>query len=442
MSRFTPPGAALGALWSVDPYGARVPGRRRTEESWGSRGAVVAMAGAATQVCIGVVAPLTGRLAPLGEPLSFAVRTLTRRLLRLHNSGRTYDVRIAVRDSHSQPEGARRAVRELADDERASIVVTMAGTQVLPAAADACEELGVPCVSTTFPWQAYGYARGGDPLRTFRWTYHFAWGLDDIAAVFADLWEQLGGRQTVGCLWNDDLQGQLLRHERFGFAPVAVDRGHTLIDPGGYREPATDFGSHLARLREGGAEVITSAATAADLAQCLRQSRTVGPAPRLVTCSRWLTYPHTHTTRTREVHDELAAAKVATLVYWSPEHPYRSSLDGTGCADLARAYREETGQSWLQPLGLAHALFEVAHHALATAPDPTDRPAVARTLAKTRTETVVGTLDWTRGPTPNIALIPLAGGQWHQGAFGPRLTLVDNTRAPEVPLTGDLTPAY
>ncbi|MBQ0865969.1 hypothetical protein ACH4RA_20180 [Streptomyces smyrnaeus] len=63
---------------------------------------------------------------------------------------------------------------------------------------------------------------------------------------------------------------------------------------------------------------------------------------------------------------------------------------------------------------------------MATAPDPTDRPAVART----RTETVVGTLDRTRGPTPNIALIPLAGGQWRQGAFGPRLTLVDYTRAP------------
>ncbi|MGP3976195.1 ABC transporter substrate-binding protein [Streptomyces sp. 8N114] len=400
------------------------------------------MAGAATRVCIGVVAPLTGRLAPLGEPLSFAVRSSARRMVRLHNSGRAYDVRIAVRDSRSLPEGARQAVRDLADDERANIVLTMAGTQVLPAAADACEELGVPCVSTTFPWQAYGYARGGDPLRTFRWTYHFAWGLDDIAGVFADMWERLGVRRTVGCLWNDDLQGRLLRHERFGFLPAALARGHTLVDPGGYREPATGFDSHLAQLREQGAEILTSAATAADLALFLRQARTTGPVPRLITCSRWLTYPHTLTTRAREAHDELAGAKVATLVYWSPEHPYRSSLDGTTCAELARAYQKETGQLWLQPLGLAHALLEVAHHALAAAADPTDRAAVARALAKTRTDTVVGTLDWTQGPTPNVALIPLAGGQWQRGPHGPRLTLVTNTRVPAVPLTGDLVPAH
>ncbi|MFI8849689.1 ABC transporter substrate-binding protein [Streptomyces sp. NPDC053499] len=399
------------------------------------------MAGAATRVCVGVVAPQTGRLAPLGEPLSFAVRTLARRLTRLHNSGRTYDVRIAVRDSRSHPEGARLAVHELADDEGANIVLTMAGTQVLPAAADTCEQLGVPCVSTTFPWQAYGCARGGDPLRSFRWTYHFAWGLDDIATVFADMWEQFGPRHTVGCLWNDGLQGRLLRHERFGFTPVAAARGHTLVDPGGYPEPASGFDSHLARLRDHGADILTSAATAADLALFLRQARTTGPVPRLITCSRWLTYPPTHTTPSPDVHQELAGASVATMVYWSPEHPYRSSLDGTGCAELARAYREETGQLWLQPLGLAHALFEVAHHALATALDPTDRAAVAQALAKTRTDTVVGPLDWTQGPTPNIALVPLAGGQWRQGPDGPRLTLVSNTRAPAVPLTGDVVAA-
>ncbi|MBO8192996.1 ABC transporter substrate-binding protein [Streptomyces oryzae] len=400
------------------------------------------MAGAAKRLCIGVVAPLTGRLAPLGEPLSFAVRSSARRMARLHNGGRAYDVRIRVRDSRSLPEGARRAVRDLAADERANIVLTMAGTQVLPAAADACEELGVPCVSTTFPWQAYGYARGGDPLRAFRWTYHFAWGLDDIAGVFADMWERLGAPRTVGCLWNESLQGQLLRHERFGFAPAALARGHTLVDPGGYREPATDFGPHLARLREQDAEILTSAATAADLALFLRQARSAGPVPRLVTCSRWLTYPHTHTARAPEVHEELAGARVATLVYWSPKHPYRSSLDGTTCAELAQAYQEETGQLWLQPLGLAHALLEVARHALSVAADPTDRAAVARALAKTRTDTVAGTLDWTRGPTPNVALLPLAGGQWQPGPSGPRLTLVTNDRVPAVPLTGDLTPAH
>ncbi|GAB2878733.1 hypothetical protein GCM10027074_53740 [Streptomyces deserti] len=132
---------------------------------------------------------------------------------------------------------------------------------------------------------------------------------------------------------------------------------------------------------------------------------------------------------------------MATLVYWTPGHPHRSSLDGTTCAALARAYQEATGAPWLQPLGLAHALLETAHHALAAAADPTDRASVAQALAGTALDTIAGTLDWTRGPTPNIALLPLVGGQWQEGPRGPRLAVVSNAGHPDVPVTGDLTPA-
>ncbi|MFD5271830.1 ABC transporter substrate-binding protein [Streptomyces sp. NPDC058335] len=393
-------------------------------------------------VCIGVVAPLTGRLAPLGEPLSFVLRHLAPHLKEIRNAGRTFRVRVAVRDSRSEARAARQAVEELARDERAAIVLTMAGTEVLPAVTDACEQAGVPCVSTTFPWQAYGVARSGDAEASFDFTYHFAWGLDDIAHVFADLWEQLPGQPTVGCLWNDGLQGRLLRDERIGFAPAAARRGHQVIDPGAYPEPASDFTAHLNRMRQDRADVVTSAATATDLALFHLQAREAGIRPRLVTCSRWLTYPHTEVAQSQQVHDELAGSRVGTLVYWTPHHPYRSSLDGSSCTQLAQAYEQVTGKPWLQPLGLAHALVEVAHHALATAPDPTDRPAIANTLGKSRINTIVGTLDWSAGPTPNIALIPLAGGQWHPQPHGPRLEVVTNSRTPNVPVTADLVPAY
>ncbi|MFE6195800.1 ABC transporter substrate-binding protein [Streptomyces sp. NPDC057838] len=395
-----------------------------------------------TSLCVGVVAPLTGRLAPLGSPLSYVLRRLAPRLAHVRNGGRRHEVTVVVRDSRSDPGAARRAVRDLAGSDGAHLVLTMAGTRVLPAVTDACEELGVPCVSTTFPWQAYLHARDAAPGHRFRWTYHFAWGLDDIAAVFADLWERVGGRSTVGCLWNDDLQGTLLRHERYGFAPVTSPRGHILADLGAYREPASDFTAQVARLREHGADLVTSAATATDLALFHRKARAAGVRPRLITCSRWLTYPHTHTTPAPDVHGELGDARVATLVYWSPDHPYRSGLDGTTCAELARDYERDTGAAWLQPLGLAHALLETAHHALAAAADPTDRASVARALAGTRLDTVAGTLDWTRGPTPNVALLPLVGGQWQPGAHGPRLVLVGNGAHPGVPVTGELMTAH
>ncbi|ARZ71597.1 hypothetical protein SMD11_6021 [Streptomyces albireticuli] len=408
------------------------------------------------ELCIGAVVPLTGRLGSLGHPLAFALEHLAPRLTRLTHDGRRYPLRLAVRDSRSEPGRARRAVAELVAREGARIVVTMAGTQVLPAVADACQDLEVPCLSTTFPWQAYVLTQGGGRGRAPGWTYHFAWGLDDIADVFADMWEHAGAARTVGCLWNDGRQGRLLRHPRHGFAPAATARGHTLVDPGGYAEPGGGFAEHVRRFKDAGTDVVTSAATGADLTLFLRRAHAAGLRPRLVTCSRWLAYPP-DTRRAapapRAVPPEPPSGhpapsvppvppapsdQVATLVYWTPRHPYRSSLDGSTAAQLADAYRSATGRPWLQPLGLAHALLEVAAHALGTAADPTDRRAVAEALGRTKLSTVAGDLDFTTGPAPGIALLPLAGGQWQPTGDGHRLAVVSNNRLPQVPLDGDL----
>ncbi|WP_237524402.1 hypothetical protein [Streptomyces sp. SID5643] len=148
------------------------------------------------------------------------------------------------------PDATRQAVRDLADAGGAHLVLTMAGTRALPAVTAACEEAGVPCVSTTPPWQAHVHTRGAEAAHRFRWTYHFAWGLDDIAAVFADLWEPAGGAGAVGCLWNDDLQDGLLLHERYGFAPVRSARGHALVDLGACGEPADGFQAQAERMRD------------------------------------------------------------------------------------------------------------------------------------------------------------------------------------------------
>ncbi|MFB4285256.1 ABC transporter substrate-binding protein [Nonomuraea sp. MTCD27] len=387
------------------------------------------------ELCVGAVVPHTGRLSRLGDPLTFAIEFLRPALRHIINGRHRYPVRLAWRDSRSNPVTARQAVRDLIQLDNAQIVVTMAGTQVLPAVADTCEELGVPCLSTAFPWQGFVYGRGGDPSRPFTWTNHFAWGIDDIADVFAELWQRCMPRPRVGCVWNDDLQGQLLRHPGYGFLPRARARGHVINDPGSYHEPADGFEGHIRQFLDEDIEVVTSAATEADLTLFYRQAIEQGLRPRLITSSRWLAYPCT------AEESALARACVATLIYWSPRHPYRSSLDATTTAQLADAYEQRTGNRWLQPLGLAHALLEVAAHVLATADDPTCRRSVAATVGRTRLDTIAGTLDWTAGPTPNVALVPLAGGQWQTGRrHRSELAIVTNTGLPEVAVEADLTP--
>ncbi|MER7108198.1 ABC transporter substrate-binding protein [Streptomyces sp. NPDC000229] len=391
------------------------------------RAAASPAAGGRTGVpTVGVVVARTGRLARLGDPLAYAVDLLAPKL-----RGR---LRLVGRDSRSCAEGARQAVRELVEVEQARIVLTLAGTEVLPAVADACEEASVPCLSSTFPWQVYHY--GG---RRRRWTYHFCWGLDDIAEVFADLWEAAGGTERkVGCLWNDGPQGTWSRHSTHGFLPAARARGHRLVVPAGYREPAATLAGHVAAFRDEGVDIVTSAATGADLGVFRREAARQGLRLRLITCSRWLAYPPASTA---DPAVEAPQANVATLVYWTPAHPYRSSIDGMSAAELAEGYERATGNQWLQPLGLAYALVEVAAHALATADDPAAPASVAAALGATRLETVAGPLDWTSGPVPRIATVRLSGGQWQRGRKHPyELVVTDNRQVEGLPVGGELVP--
>ncbi|WP_346130599.1 hypothetical protein [Lentzea roselyniae] len=105
-----------------------------------------------------------------------------------------------------------------------SLVLTLGGTHTLPAVAAACEEFGVPGVSTTLPWQVYQACRGvAEPA----WSFHFCWGLDDIAGAFADMWDGVAEHATVGCLWNNGVQGTALRDPANGFGPTAATGSST-----------------------------------------------------------------------------------------------------------------------------------------------------------------------------------------------------------------------
>jgi branched-chain amino acid transport system substrate-binding protein len=93
------------------------------------------------------------------------------------------------------------------------------------------------------------------------------------------------------------------------------------------------------------------------------------------------------------------------------------------------------------PLGFKHSLFEVALDALTRSEDPTDPEATAKALGETKLDTVVGTIDFSAGPVPNIAKTPLVGGQWRTDGSGmPTLEIVENADHPNIALTGSMQP--
>ena len=72
-----------------------------------------------------------------------------------------------------------------------------------------------------------------------------------------------------------------------------------------------------------------------------------------------------------------------------------------------------------QPIGMIHALFEVAVKALSAAGGPGDRAALAHAVGTTKTDSIVGPLDWNSGPVKNVTTTPLVGGQWRRGSRYP-----------------------
>ncbi|MEI4878536.1 hypothetical protein, partial [Klebsiella pneumoniae] len=81
---------------------------------------------------------------------------------------------------------------------------------------------------------------------------------------------------------------------------------------------------------------------------------------------------------------------------------------------LAGAYEAATKKQWTQPIGFAHALFEIAVDVLKRAPDR-DPKALATAIGATNLDTIVGKVQWGGADLPpfaakNVAKTPLVGG--------------------------------
>ncbi|MNF86133.1 hypothetical protein D3C84_685600 [compost metagenome] len=130
---------------------------------------------------------------------------------------------------------------------------------------------------------------------------------------------------------------------------------------------------------------------------------------------------------------------LSTEVWWSPTHPFSSSLTGMTSAQLAQRFTKQTGMQWTQPLGFVHALFELALDILQRTEEVGNPEAVRDALLKTELDTIVGPISWQNGPVKNVAKTPLVSGQWRLGGpFTYDLVITNNQTAQNVPLGGEM----
>ena len=168
-----------------------------------------------------------------------------------------------------------------------------------------------------------------------------------------------------------------------------------------------------------------------DFTTFYKQAAQQGYRPKLVTGAKALLFP--------SAVEALGALgnNVGTEVWWTPTHPFASSLTHQSAKALADDYTAKTGKQWTQPIGFVHALFEVAAAALKKSGSPHDKQALVTALKGLSVDTVAGPLAWGSGPVPNVAKTPLVGGQWRKGTTHPyELVVVSNKDHPEIPAGG------
>jgi branched-chain amino acid transport system substrate-binding protein len=382
---------------------------------------------------IGYVSPQTGPLAGFGETDNFVVGGI-RQVVRsgLSIRGQSFPVDVLVRDSQSDPNRAAEVASRLILSDKVDLMLVASTPETTNPVSDQCEANGTPCVSSVCPWQPWFFGRGGKPETGFKSTYHFFWGLEDIIGVFVDMWNTLPTNKVVGALWPNDGDGNAWGDPQRGFPPALAKAGYKLVDPGRYPNLSDDFSAQISAFKKEQVEIVTGVPIPPDWTTFWKQAAQQGFKPKIASVGKALLFP-----RSVEALGELGEG-MSTEVWWTPRHPFKSSLTGASAADLGAAYTKETKKQWTQPLGFTHALFEVAVDVLKRAAS-LDKSAVVAAIKATNLNTVVGPISWAKGPVPNVTKTPLVGGQWVRGKdFRFDMVVVSNKAASNIPVSGKL----
>ena len=125
-----------------------------------------------------------------------------------------------------------------------------------------------------------GQSRRPPTWKPFNYTYHFFWGLEDVIAVFTNMWGQVATNKSVGGLFPNDGDGNAWGDKMVGFPPVLQKLGYKLTDPGRYQNLTDDFSAQIAAFKQAQAEIITGVVIPPDFTTFWNQANQKGFGPR------------------------------------------------------------------------------------------------------------------------------------------------------------------
>ncbi len=382
---------------------------------------------------VGHVSPVTGPLAGFGEADAHVLEGIRKAFAGgIENNGKRYDVEIITKDSQSNPSRAAEVAAELILKDEVDIITGSSTPDTVNPVADQAEVNGTPCITSDCPWQPYFFGRNGDPATGFKSTYHFFWGLEDVIGAFLALWDQPGVEKKVAGLFPNDADGNAWGDAERGFPKPLAGAGYTLTDPGRYQPLSEDFSAQIAAFKAAAAEIVTGVMIPPDFGNFWAQSGQQGFKPKIVTIGKALLFPSAIASYGPR------GVGLSSEIWWSPNHPFKSTLTGETAKQLADGYVAATGRPWTQPIGFKHALFEIVADVIKRSADLGNAEATAEAISKTSLPTMVGTIERSKGPVKNVSKTPHLAPHTHKHGDKVELVITTNKTAPEIPVGGQL----
>ncbi len=402
-----------------------------------------AWAGAANTLKIGFISPRSGPLAGFGEADPFVLGLARQAFVNgLTIGDTTYEVTFLDRDTQSDPTRASQLAKDLINGEGIDLILATSTPEVVNPVADACEAAGVPCLTTICPWESWFFGRGAKPGEPspFKWTYHFCFGVGQFAQTYLSSWNStVTTNRKVAVLCPSDADGDAIRAH---LIPALGKAGFDMIDPGGYQDGTTDFSAQIAAFKQAGCEMFCTFPIPPDFTRFWRQAAQQGLVRqmKIVEVAKTGLFPSQ-----MEALGPLAYG-ISAAAYWHPAFPYSSPVAGLSAAALAKSYEDQSGKQWQQQLGASLSLIDAGVAALKASANPKDKAALASAMSALKTTTVVGVVDFTKGPVPNVATTNLIGAQWLKAKPGGKFKLdyltIENAEDPSVPVQAPLKPYH
>lgn len=379
-------------------------------------------------ILIGHPNPSTGPLAGFGEASPWADEKAIAAInkaggLFVKEYGKKVPVKLKMVDTESDPTKAAELASKLILSDKVDLMVVMHTPDTVNPVTAMCERYKMPCISLDAPVEPW--LTGGP----YKWSHHAFWTVDSVTNLFMGIWDQFEGKtnKVVGGLYPNDPDGTAWSGI---FAKKLPAKGYKFIDPGRFPYMQKDFTSFISLFKKEKVEIITGTLIPPDWITAWKQCHQQGFIPKIATIAKACLFPADVNAQGGDL-----PKGITTEVWWSPNHPFKSSLTGESAKDLCDAWTKENNKPWTQPIGFKYAGFEIAADAIKRA-QTLDKEKLREAIAKTNLDTIVGHIKYN---DKNYSETPLVAGQWVKGKKWPwELEIVYNKPSPFIKKTAEI----